>query len=250
MQRNLLFTFVVLSPILVFSQHPNTQAKEDLVKNAVGTIAGSKRPKVELVLNDLREFKGKIVAVYPDHFIFEPKSDDGLLTIKIPIVTIGSVPKPARIRIKYADVLQLKGNKGILSFVPDPKARPYSAWSEMGALGRGEFLQVHLSNGRKLHGVYFRSAPDSLSLLKGDKVVVIPASDVMKVYRVKGDTRSVASKIADGGMRGTRVSEDWLPIGDPRGSANPAALAIGAAVGATLYLLSSGRTERVLMFSR
>lgn len=250
MRSRSIFIVLSLSPMWVFSQHPNKQAQSDLVKNAVGTIAGSKQRKAEVVLNDLQEFKGKIIAVYPDHFILEPKTDDGLLTIKIPIITIGNVSKPAGLHIKYADVLQLKAKSGVLSFVPDPKATPFSNWDDIGKLGRGEFLQVHVSGGRTIHGVYSRSTADSLSLLRGNKDVVITASDIMKVYRVKGDTRSLATRIAEGGLHGAKVTEDWLPIGDPRGYANPTALAIGMAVGATIYLLSIGKTERVLLFSR
>ena len=250
MQSRWLFIFVLLSPIGVFSQHPNKPAQSDLVKKSVGTIAGSKQRKAEIVLNDLREFKGKIIAVYPDYFVLEPKSDKGVMNVTIPIITIGNVSRSNGIYIKYTDVLQLKGKGAVLSFVPDPRQSPFSTWDYIGTVDRGEFLQLHLSDGRKVHGVFFRSTTDSLSLLRGNKSVVVPMSDILKVYKVKGDVRSLASKIADGGLQGVRVSEDWLPIGDPRGYANPTALTFGAAVGATLYILSIGRTERVLLFSK
>ena len=129
-------------------------------------------------------------------------------------------------------------------------AGPYSTWDEVKSIGRGEFVQVHYAGGSRIHGIVFRSSSDSLSVLRGNKEVVVPASEITKVYRVKGDTRSLAKKILDGSSRGAEISEDLLPIGDPRGNAHPIGVGIGAAIGATVYILSNSRTERVLVFSR
>jgi hypothetical protein len=215
----------------------------------VGTIAGTKKKYAEVVLNDLREFRGKIVAVYDDIFILEPKKIK--TSVKIKVISIGSVPNnQTHRRIKYSDVLQIEGTNTAISYVPDPAASPYATWDEVSSLVRGDFLQVHRSAGGRIHGVYYRSTPDSVSLMRGNKEVVIPAAEITKVYRVKGDTRSLAAKILTGGTLGAKITEDGLPIWDPRVYRHPIGVVLGPAVGATLFVLSIGKTQRLLVYSR
>ena len=247
--RYISLTIVLLiSPIAVVSQSgPVTRA--GLVKDVVGTIAGSGKKSVEVILNDLNEFRGKVIAVDEDFFILEPKKPKSAL--KITVISIGNVPNNSTVRrIKYDDVLQIEGEKTTISFVPDPAASPYATWNEVTSIGRGDFVQIHRSSGGRIHGVFYRSTPDALSLIRGNKEIVIPAAEITKVYRVKGDTRSLATKILAGGKIGTEISEDWFPILDPRAMAHPITLAIGAAIGASLYVLSIGKTERLLVYSR
>ena len=248
MRYMLILTALLIMLPEVRSQTSNPVTRAGLVKDAVGTIAGSDKKYAEVILNDLREFKGRIVAVDDNFFVLEPKKKREL---KITVVVIGKNPtRRPGIMIRYRDVLQISGKHAIVSFVPDPSASPYSTWDEVCSIGRGEFVQVHRSSGNTMHGVLYRTTPDSLSLMRGNKEVVISAAEITKVYRIKGDHGSLATRILTGGTLGAQISEDWLPIGDPRSNAHPIGAAIGAAVGATLFVLSIGKTQRVLVHSK
>lgn len=249
MYCKLLLAIVLVSPISVFAQRPNNQIETDLVRNTVGMIAGTGKKNSEIVLNDLREFKGKIIAMDEDQFFLQLRKKKEL---KVTINIIGgNQNRPPVVAIKYRDVLQIQGKNAVVSFVPDPKASPYSTWDEVESIGRGEFVQVHRSTGGTIHGVFYRSTSDSLSLMTGNKETVVSAADITRVYRVKGDTRRLITKIVTGGTLGAEISEkDWLPIIDPRGCTHPIPCAFASGIGATLFLLSIGRTERVLVFAR
>jgi len=246
----ILILSICLTTCLGIAQTSGPVASSGNVKDVVGTIAASDKKDVEVILNDLREIRGKIVAVYDDVFIIEPKKLK--TSIKIKVVSIGNVPhNRTYTRIKYGDVLQIEGKNAAMSFVPDPAASPYSTWDGViGSLVRGDFVQVHRSPGDTIHGVFYRSTPDSLSFMKGNDEVVIPAAEITKVYRVKGDTRGLARKILTGGTLGAKIAEDGFPITDSRARAHPIAVAVGAGVGTTLFLLSIGKTQRVLVYSR
>ena len=237
-------------PLAVFAQTSDPVMRSGPVKDVVRTIAGTKNKYVEVVLNDLREFRGKIVAVHDDIFILKLKKIK--TSVKVKVISIGNVPnnQTRNKRIKYGDVLQIEGKDAAISFVPDPAASPYSTWDGVSSLVRGDFLQVHRSTGGRIHGVYYRSTPDSLSLMKGNNEVVVPAVEITKVYRVKGDTRSLARKILTGGTLGAKITEDGFPIWDPRLYRHPIGVVIGPAVGATLFVLSIGKTQRVLVYSQ
>ena len=239
----LLFLSVAVTP-----QTSDQVVRAGIVKDAVGTIAGADKKYAEVILNDLNEYGGKIVAVDEDFFILEPKKPKAQLKIKV--VSIGSVPSNMRRRIKYSDVIQIEGKDVALSFVPDPASSPYSTWHEVSSISRGDFVQIHRSPGGTIHGVLYRSTPNSLSLIRGNKEIVISAAEITKVYRVKGDTRSLATKILSGGKLGAEISEGWLPIGDPRASGHPVAVAMGSVIGASLFVLSIGKTQRLLVYSR
>lgn len=248
MGRILRVILLTLSPVLVLAQTPVRRAETEAVKNAAGTIAGLRKPKAEVVLRDLREFEGTITGIYNDHFVLVPKEKGGKLSVTI--IVIGRPPSRPGVNIKYSDVLQMEGKGTAVSFVPDPKSSPYGEWGEVAEIGRGEFVQVHRSNGSATQGVLFIVSDDDISLMRGNRVLTIPVAEVSKVYRVVGDTRGLAKKILTGGTRGREISEKIFPILDPAARANPLANVIGAAVGVTIFLLPIGKTARVLVFSR
>ena len=251
MRKALLFIAFLVTPAAVVAQTTDRAEQAAIVKETVGAVAGSDKGYAEVVLHDLREFKGKVIGVYEDHFVIRPKGKRDLKWT-VPVITIGRNPQGKRsaIYIKYRDVLQIEGEKAVASFVPDPAATPHSTWDQVNEIGRGEFVQVHRVDGRKAYGVFYRSGSDSLSLIEGNKEIIIAASKISKVFRVKGDTRGLATRIITGGTRGAEISEDWFPLLDPRRLAHSIAVMMGAAVGTAIYLLPIGKTSRVLVFSR
>ena len=248
MRKVLMFIAILVTPAAVTAQTTDPAERTEIVKQTVGAIAGADKRYAEVILHDLREFKGKVIGVYEDHFVLRPKKKGGM---KWTVISIGTNPNsnPA-IFIKYRDVLQIEGKKAVASFVPAPAASPFATWDQVNEIGRGEFVQVYRVDGRKAYGVFYRSGPDSLSLMEGNKEIVIAAATISKVYRVKGDTRGLATKMITGGTRGAQITEDWLPLLDPSRLADPIAVLFGAAIGTGIYLLPIGKTSRVLVFSR
>ena len=247
MRGTLMIVLVLASAAL--GQMPDPADQVEIVKQTVGAIAGSGKPNTEVVLRDLREFRGKVIGIYADHFVLRPK---GKRDTKWTVISIGTNPagNPPAIYIKYRDVLQIEGKNAVASFVPDPDASPFATWDQVNTVGRGEFVQIYLVDGRRTQGVFYLSDANSLSLIRGNKQVKIAAADVSRVFRVKGETRGLLKKIISGGTRGVEISEDLFPINDPRSLGHPLATAIGAAVGATIYILPIGKTSRVLVYSK
>ena len=246
MRVALILVLILASAAMAQPQNLNDQAQ--MIRQTVGAIAGSDKTSVEVVLRDLREFEGKVIGVYDDHFVLRRKKKKDL---KWTVISIGTNPnRNPTIFIRYRDVLQIEGKNAVASFVPDPAATRFATWDQVNAIGRGEFVQIHFVDGKKTQGVYYRSDEHSLSLMRGNREVAFHATQVSKIFRVKGDTRGLATKIITGGTRGAEISEDWFPLLDPRSLAHPLATAIGAAVGATIYVLPFGKTSRVLVYSK
>jgi hypothetical protein len=248
MLKALMFIAFLFAPAAVLAQATDPKAEAEIVRQTVGAIAGSNKRHAEVVLRDLREFEGKIIGVYDDSFVLQPKGDKKR---QWTVISVGTNPnRSPAIHIRYGDVLQVEGKNAVASFVPDPAESPYASWDAVGTIGRGEFVQVYRTGGGRIQGVVYRSGPDSLSLMKGNREVVIPAGEIAKVYRVKGDTRSLATKVLSGGTRGMEITDDWLPLLDPRRMADPIVLMVGAALGTAIYVLPIGKTSRVLVYSR
>lgn len=234
-----------LVPCVVMPQNADRLQQAAEVKKAIGQIAATKKTNAHIILRDLREFDGNVTEVDADSFgvNFKPKKK-GWFT-----KGTNSNSKPASV-LKYNDVLQLEGNELLLSFVPNPTQSPYASWDAIRAIGIGEFLQVHLTNGRKSHGVFLKSVDDRLTLMRGNTEFYISREVISRVYRVKDNTVNLASKLLRGGQKGTEVSDDIFPILDPTARAYPGALAIGAAAGGSIYALPKAGTKRVLVFAK
>jgi hypothetical protein len=218
-----------------------SQAKE--VKTEIGKIASRSKPKIEIVLRDLREVEGKVIGLYPYHFVVKAKDSRKAL------VTIGSRSSNRPITIKYADVLQIQGKDVLISFVPDPKKSPYAAWDDVRAIGTGEFVHVETIEGKKFGGVFMSASNDSVSLMRGNTKSDFEKKTISRVYRVRGDRGTTSAKLLKGGQKGRGVTEDILPILDPRAWADPTAVMIGTGIGMIIYLLPKG-TKGVLVFSQ
>jgi hypothetical protein len=236
-----------MAPTLTFGQSEEKVRQADIVKGAIGRIAALRKPKAEIVLRDLREFKGTIIGVYPDHFLVKRKEKKNAgFTI-----TIGPRRNPGRpVRIKYSDVLQLEGKDVLMSWVPDPREAPFGDWQDLRSVMIGEFLQLEIDSGKKTTGVFLRATGDSVTLMRGDRQVSIERDQIVRVYRITGDTSSLSSKLLRGGTKGTEVVEDIFPIADPSAHAHPIALGIGAAIGALIYILPKSGPTRVLAYAR
>ena len=94
MRYMLMIITMLTGALAVMPQTSAAVIRADLVKDAVGTIAGADKRHVEVILNDLSEYRGKIIAVDEDFFILEPKKPK--MSLKIKVVSIGNVPNNMR----------------------------------------------------------------------------------------------------------------------------------------------------------
>lgn len=242
-----LILFALSCTSILNAQKVDREAQAEEVKAAVGTILGRTKPKVEIVLRDLTEVKGKIVGLYADSFAVKMKGPKKpLFTITI----IGKRPTNAKgaLFIKYEDVLQLESKGVALSFVPDPKRLPYATWDDVRAIGVGETLHIETIDGKRHGGVFMNASTDSLSLMRGNTKSDFDRKKIVRVFRVRGGSGGVSNAVR-AGQKGRDITDEILPIGDARARAHPAAQGIGAGIGALLYLLPKG-TKRILVFSQ
>lgn len=246
-------SIAVLSHIGVAGQSDARRSEADTVKKAVGIIAAAKKPNVEIVTRDLRELKGKIIGVYEDTFVVDPKQPKKR---GITIISIGNVPNNRKppITIKYRDVIQIEGNGAVLSVVPDPKLTPFSAWDNIPLVGVGAMLQVHTRDGEKRHGVFTTWSDEGITLMQGNTQKEIEKDDIVRIYQLAGDLDGLKSKLFGGGRRGAEVAEEILPIMDAAARAHPLGLALGAAIGvgtaAVMHVLPKGGVKRVLVYAQ
>ena len=237
----------------VVAQTSTTSQEADAIKKAVGIIAAAKKRNVDIVMRDLREIDGKIIGVYEDTFVVDPKQPKKR---SITIISIGNVPNNRKppVTIKYRDVLQIEGKGAVLSVVPDPKLMHFSSWEDIPSVGVGAMLQVHTKDGKKTHGVFTTWSDDGITLMQGNTQSEIARQEIVRIYRLAGDLDRLAAKLFGGGRRGAEVAEGILPIMDAAARAHPLGLAIGAAIGvgtaAVMHVLPKGGVKRVLLYAQ
>ena len=220
MKTLFLIGIVVFSHFAMPAQSDTRPGEADAVKKAVGIIAAAEKPNVEIVTRDLRELEGRIIGVYEDTFVVDPKQPKKR---GITIISIGTVPnnrKPS-VTIKYRDVLQIEGKRAVISVVPDPKLTPFSAWDNIPSVGVGAMLQVLRKDGRKTHGVFTTWSDNGIRLMQGNDQAEIPRHEIVRIYQLAGDLDGLAAKLFGGGRRGAEVAEDILPIMDATARAHP-----------------------------
>ena len=101
MRVALILVLILASAAMAQPQNLNDQAQ--MIRQTVGAIAGSDKTSVEVILRDLREFEGKVIGVYDDHFVLRRKKKKDL---KWTVISIGTNPNrnPAifiRLRLRY-----------------------------------------------------------------------------------------------------------------------------------------------------
>ena len=235
-------------PTLVAAQVYDRDTQTDLVKRTIAAFAPKSKPKLKIVTRDMRRLEGKLVGAYGDYFMIAPKQQKPLLTIGTPI-------RPKYYHLKYRDVLQLEAKRTAVSFVPDSRLAPYGKWEELAELEVGIPLQVILDDNTRKYGVFLRHNDQSIKIMRGNSQVEIDRGRIAKVYKTTGNTTTLSQKLIGGVGKGADVADDVAGIigsffGDPRAHASPLALAVGAAIGAAIFLIPEGGNTRVLVFAR
>ena len=236
----------------ISAQTSNRADEADAMRKVVETItAAQKKPKIDIVLRDLREINGKIIRVYDDSFVVEIKQPKKRSITVISIGTVPSNPKPL-VTIKYRDVLQIEGKGGVLSFVPDPKKTPYSEWNAIPTVGVGTLLQVHTKDGEITNGVFTTWADDRITLTQNNSQTEIAKDDIVRIYQLVGDTATLVAKFVRRGRKGVEVADAALRVMLGVALYNPVQVAIGGviAVQAVMHVLPKGGVKRVLVFAR
>jgi hypothetical protein len=255
MKYLLYLTLVALLSVGISAQTLSKSDEAAAMKKAVRMIiAAKKKPNVDVVLRDLRELEGKIVAVYDDSFVvkFKEKHDRG-----IPIITVGNVPRHRKppMMIKYGDVLQIRGKDVVLSFVPDPKLTNYSEWNAISTVGVGALLQIHTHDGKKENGVLTTWTDDRIKLMQGNTEIKIARNDIVRVYQLAGDARTMTQKVSDVGRKVGTIADALLvlvPFTIYAALVHPAlgiGVAAATAAGIVMYVLPKDGVKRVLLYA-
>ena len=118
----------------------------------------------------------------------------------------------------------------------------------------GDFIQVDITNGKRTYGTFHSHSDNRLVLIRGNSEAGFARDNVSRVYRITGDTTTLAGKLFGGVQKGAEVTEDVVSS-LPQiygGSADIPrdTLAIGAAAGAAIYLIPTGKPTRVLAFAK
>lgn len=241
--RSCVILLLCLFPAFVAAQVYDRDAQTRLMKDTIGTIAARKKPKLEIVTRDMRRLEGKLVGIYPDHFVIQPKE-------KKPLVTIAGQHRTKYYHPKYSDILQLESKGVALSFVPDPNLAPFATMDSVGELGVGIPVEIILNDGTRRYGVFLSDENNSIKVMRGNTQIETSKDRIAKIYMVTGDSSSFMQKIVSGGGKGAEVTDDIFPLLNPRVHADPVIVGIGAAIGALIYILPKREGARVLVYAR
>jgi hypothetical protein len=134
---------------------------------------------------------------------------------------------------------------------------PTSNWSPVGAVPMGEKLIVERSDGKKLKGSMGSVSESGLTLVRGQKLQYIERSEIKKIYRDGGKSKTKATLIGAGvgGASGAVIGaaaggcdpNDWICFS--RGETAAVTAVVGAAFGAiTGFVVGIARHKKTLIY--
>jgi len=185
--RFITFVFLIgCVPQIVRSQDRlDTEIKN--VKAVVSECAQERR-KTTVLLRSLAYAKGQLF-----HF-----DDDSLY------LTTGKLDR----RLFYKDVLEIQCGDSSVSNVPDPTAKPYGKWEDVGRMFAGTRIVMLLDDGKSVKGFANSATASGVVIVddKGRERVDIPRTRVVSFYGLLGGYGGVkkgASKGAEGMATGS-----------------------------------------------
>ena len=182
----LVFLLGCVPPIALSQDRLDTEIKN--VKTVVDECAQERR-KTTVLLRSLAYAKGQLF-----HF------DDESLYL-----TTGKLDR----RLSYKDVLEIRCGDSSVSNIPDPSAKPYGKWEDIGRVFAGTRIVVLLDDGKSVKGFANSSTASGLVIVdeKGRERVDIPRNKVVSFYGLLGGYGGVkknASKASEGMHTGSR----------------------------------------------
>jgi hypothetical protein len=219
-----------------FAQEADREARIERIQTIVGSLV-ARRGHAEVMLKDLTEFEGAVVALAEDAFS---------LRIKV------SFGKKATTQIFYDDVLSIRSQQGSASFIPPPDAAAYGSWDEVVKFKYNTFLKVVLADGRTYTGRLHEKTKEKMTLVGEtvDQKFTAPRAQVVSLYRVRPGFGRTASGLAAGVRKGRNIGD---AIGlTPEGKSFSAAIGtlIGAGIGAAIGSARRENEFRVLVYSK
>lgn len=232
--RPFLFLLLLIQVYCIVGQTPDySKRRESEIREAVTTMMGP-GDKVRGVRTDLRVFEGKLVRSDDKGFVIEPKKKSAL--------GVESV--------KYASVLEIDGERVSLSYFPDPNQKPFDDWSAVRRLTHGDSLDIDLLGNKSAFGVLLRTSETDLTLLDGNRNVVVEREQILRVLLARRDAPG-AKRILKGAAKGAKTT------GPSRGDSslgaavvNTAIMAGGAVAGAVSAAAKRWPNDRLLIYAK
>ena len=140
-------TVLLVCSISTFAQFDPADPEEQ-VKASISRLNSNKKT-LTLLLNNLLEFRGKVVDVTDKEFVLRFRNKER---------------KTIRKTIAYSEVLALNGGGEKFSLIPAVTKRPHGNWHDIGKVFSGTKIVVALNDGRHVRG-YSNSVNDTHLIL-------------------------------------------------------------------------------------
>ena len=207
--------------------------RENEVRDAVTTTM-QPGDKVMGVRTDLRVFEGKLIRSDDKGFVVGPKKKSSRRVESI----------------KYANVLEIDAEGVSLSYFPDPNQKPFADWSAVRQLAHGDSLDIDLVRNKSAFGVLLRTSDTDLTLLDGNRNVVVSRDDIVRILLARRDAPG-AKRILKGAGKGADMAR---PTGKDSslgaGIVHAAIMVGGAAVGAVSAAAKRWPNDRLLIYAK
>lgn len=236
MRITILIILICSASFSVICQSSNNSQQIEEVQTAVGKLVG-KGQRAVIMLRDLTELQGSVVALMEDSFNLKIK---------------GSKGKRIVATIAYQDVLVISSKNVSISLIPDPSSRSYGSWNDVLKIFYNHSLEVILENGQIMNGRTGDMTKDKLTLINDNdnQKYVLSRDQILYVYRVRRESGKSGDGLVKGANKGKKVGEvvGITPAGKIFSSGLGAA--IGAGIGAIFGASRKKEKLRVLIYSK
>ncbi len=240
MRITILLFFICFASFSGISQSLDISQQIEQVQIAIGSLV-SKRERAEIMLRDLTELEGSVIALTEDTFSLKIKGMNG---------------KQLVARISYQEVLVIKSKTVSISLIPDPTSRLYGSWDDVLKISYNYNLEAILENGQSVVGRIGGITKDKLTLItdKDNEKIELLRDQIVFVYRVRRESDKTGDGLVSGANKGRKTGE---VIGEVIGATRAARvfdIALGTLVGAGVGAVSGAAQKqekfRVLIYSK
>ena len=240
MRITVLIFLICFAPFSVICQLPDASQQIEQVQIAAGTLV-SKGHRAEIMLRDLTELEGTIVALMEDSFSLRFKGISG---------------KRITAKVAYKDVLVIRSKEVSISFIPDQTLLKYGTWDDILKISYNHNLEVILENGQIVPGRSGEITKDNLTLVENNTntKISILRDQIIYIYLVRDGYRKTADGTVGGVNSGAKIGRKVGEVIGITPSAKVFDTALGTLIGAGIGAISGASKKeiklRVLIYSK
>ena len=211
------------------------EARAGEVRAAVERMVATGDKKVIGVRKDLRVFQGTVIRNNSDEFVIKPKKKSSGRSIE---------------SVRYSNVLEIEGDGFVLSYFPDPNQKPFADWAAVRRLQHGDSLDIDLEGNDSAFGVLLKTSAADLTLLDGNRNVVVPRDKIVRVLLARRDMPG-AKRILKGAASGAGAVKPRNSGSSPGAAiVETAIMAGGAIAGAGSAAAKRWPNDRLLIYAK